>query len=193
MEKKYQEWILFAYELKYNLFNDYLNEKYKVKKLDSVLNYTSSNLSLNKLKNNEGNFPLYGADGFVKNINFYDMNEDYISIVKDGNGVGRLSYNKSYSSIVGTMGYLTVKNEDNLRYVYYAMTLLNLNKYIIGSTIPHIYFKDFSKEKIILPHIKDQNKVAEILLNIEYKTNIILEEIRLTKEFKRTLLSKMFC
>ena len=91
------------------------------------------------------------------------------------------------------MGYLTLKDVNNLRYIYYAMSLLNLNKYIIGSTIPHIYFKDYSKEKIFIPPINIQNKIVDMLLTMDKKIFNLTKEIKLNKEFKCSLLSKMFC
>ncbi|RAP45899.1 MAG: hypothetical protein BZ136_08140 [Methanosphaera sp. rholeuAM74] len=121
------------------------------------------------------------------------MDEDYIAIVKDGNGVGRLTFNHKKTSIVGTMGYLTLKKENNLRYIYYSMSLLNLEKYIVGSTIPHIYFKDYSKEMIYLPPLTEQNKVVDVLDSVNQKISNLKNEIRINEKFKYSLLNKMFC
>jgi type I restriction enzyme S subunit len=44
--------------------------------------------------------------------------------------------------------YLSNKNNNNLRFIYYLISRLKFKKYIIGSKISHIYFKNYSKEKI---------------------------------------------
>ena len=191
MEKKYHKLLSYAYVIRYLLFNT--KEKSNLIKINELLNYSSSNLSLNKLENNNGKYPLFGADGFVKNIDFYDKNEEYIAIVKDGNGVGRLIYNEKKSSVVGTMGYLTLKKSNNLKYIFYSMSLINLEKYVIGSTIPHIYFKDYGKEKINMIPLEDQNKIVNILELIDNKICMLQKELEITKKFKKSLLSKMFC
>ena len=48
------------------------NWKYGV--LDDVVEKDSSNISINKVKDDEGEYPLYGAKGFVKNISSLLMN-----------------------------------------------------------------------------------------------------------------------
>lgn len=194
MEKKYTSLINYHKSITYTLINNFkLNEENQKISLNQILNYTSSSLSLNNLEENDGIYPLFGADGFVKNINFYEMNEDYIGIVKDGAGVGRITYNNKNTSILGTMGYLTPKTNINLKYVYYYLSNINLNKYIVGSTIPHIYFKDYSKELIYVPKLKEQEQTVELLDSISTIITKLNNEMKIFKNFKKSLLSKMFC
>lgn len=194
MEKKYNVLNKYHKSLIYTLLNNNIdNEEYKKISLNHIVNYTSSNLSLNNLKDNSGSYPLFGADGFVKNIDFYEMDESYIGIVKDGAGVGRISYNNKKTSVLGTMGYLTSKGNINLKYVYYYLNILNLSKYIVGSTIPHVYFKDYSKEKINLPQLIEQEKIVNLLDSVNELINNLNKEIEINKNFKKSLLTKMFC
>lgn len=167
--------------------------KYKSLRLKDMLSYSSSKLSINRLENNTGNYKLYGAEGIVKYIDFYDMDEEYISIIKDGAGVSKLHYCEPKTSIVGTMGYLTLKDNNlNLKYIYYLLSNLNLKKYVVGSTIPHIYFKEYSKEKIKIPSFKEQEEVVRIVSKIDTKIKLITKQIKCIKQFKKSLLQKMF-
>ena len=81
--------------------NDYPN--WEEKKLGDVATKKSSNISANKIEDNFGDFIIYGASGILKKVDFYKEESDYISIVKDGAGVGRLLYCKGKSSVLGTM------------------------------------------------------------------------------------------
>lgn len=192
MEKKYTILIKYHRYLIKKLINNY-DFSYNEVSLNQILQYISSNLSLNNLEEHSGIYPLFGADGFVKNIDFYEMDEEYIGIVKDGAGVGRITYNNKKTSILGTMGYLTSTKDINLKYIYYYLSTINLKKYIVGSTIPHIYFKDYSKEIIRLPELKEQEKTVALL---DYINKVILnlnKKIEINKNFKKSLLSKMFC
>lgn len=90
------------------------------------------------------------------------------------------------------MQYLIPKQEFNIYFVYYLLKTINLNKYKIGSSIPHIYFKDYSKEKVIVPNINIQIKIGKFLHNIKMKSNLINLKINYLKNFKKGLMQKMF-
>ena len=72
MEKKYNLLMDYQKSLLNKIMNNYKDEdKCKQKSLNQIIDYTSSSLYLNDLDNNTGNYPLFGSDGFVKNIDFY--------------------------------------------------------------------------------------------------------------------------
>ena len=52
-------------------------------RLGDVCVKASSNIAQKDLENNEGEFPIYGASGFIKNVNFYKQDKEYIAVVKD--------------------------------------------------------------------------------------------------------------
>ena len=141
----------------------------------------------------EGQFPIYGANGVIKHINSYLIDIPSISIVKDGAGVGRTRFLYGKYTVIGTLNYLTSKNGYDLLYLYYALDNLDFTKYIVGSGIPHIYFKDYKCEMIYIP--KDEktiNKIVRCLssldLLIHNEQNLLLY---LTKQ-KEYLLNNMF-
>ncbi len=160
--------------------------------LSEVLNYKSSNLSLDKLESENESYPLYGAEGLIKFIDSYELDGNYIGIIKDGAGVGRINYYNGKSSVLGTMAYLTSKNEFNLKFIYYQLKIKNFKKYIVGSSIPHLYFKDYSKEKVIIPSINIQNRIAKFFELLNQKTSNIQIEINEMKKFKKYLMQQMF-
>ncbi|WP_069593192.1 restriction endonuclease subunit S [Methanosphaera sp. WGK6] len=162
------------------------------KRLNEVLFSVSSNLSFNQLEHNNGKFKLYGAEGIVKYIDFYEEDKQYIGLVKDGS-IGKIYLCEPYSSVIGTMAYITTNNQNNLVYLYYVLTQINFKKYMVGSTIPHIYFKDYSKESIKLPLLDEQKKISSFLLVIDKKIELIKRKIKINKDYKKYLLQNMFC
>ena len=185
--KKYLMQQIFTQKLRFDFDDEW--KRYKLKELLTV---KSSGISINQLEENVGNYPLYGASGFIKNIDFYEMDRDYISIVKDGSGVGNLSYHEKNSSIVNTSQYLLPKDGFNIHFIYYLLQTLNLLKYVNGSSIPHIYFKDYCIEKVYVPHTLEQQKIGNLFVDIDNNMENIKNSIHATHEFKKGLLQQMF-
>ena len=183
---------LFSQELRFKdeKGNDF--PKWEKKKLGDVAIKRSSNISANKIEDNNGNFIIYGASGILKSIDFYQEEEDYISIIKDGAGVGRLFYCNGKSSVLGTMDILKSQNGINTYFLLCLLSNIDFEKYVSGSTIPHIYFKDYKKESCGIPTFTEQTKIANFLLAIDTKIQQTEKQIEHTETWKKGLLQKMF-
>lgn len=163
-----------------------------IAKLGDICKRESSNIAANLLENNEGEYRIYGASGLLKKINFYQQDEFYVSIVKDGAGVGRLFLCEPKTSTLGTLDNLKVKENNNLLFLYSLLQKIEFRKYIVGSTIPHIYFKDYKIEKINIPKdIKEQKAIADILVTADREIEKLEEKLRIIKEQKKFLLNNL--
>ena len=169
-----------------NKFSDW-----KQCKLEDICEKQSSNISANKIEDNFGDYPIYGATGILKNIDFYEIESDYVSIIKDGAGVGRLFYCKGKSSVLGTLDVIKSKGV-NLYFILLLLSRVDFKKYITGSTIPHIYFKDYKKEKIQIPSQEEQEKIAQFLKNLDNKINVEIEILTQYETQKKYLLQNLF-
>lgn len=152
-----------------------MNHGWGVKSLQDVCSKASSNLMQKNIDPENGLYPVFGASGFAGYIDYYVQPKDYIGIIKDGSGVGRVSVYPKESSLLGTLQYIIPNEDMDLRYLAYALKFMNLSKYVSGAAIPHIYFKDYGKEKIAVPSLNNQIEIAKELdkLNelIELKHN----------------------
>ncbi len=129
---------------------------------DAVLK-NSSNISLNKVKDENGKYPLFSAKGFSKNISFFQQDKEYLGIIKDGAGIGRVSKHPAKSSIVATMQYLIPKDGFDIDFIEYFLNRIDFEKHRNGSTIPHIYFKDYKSERFPLLPLPEQERIVSIL------------------------------
>ena len=136
-------------------------------RLGDVCDKASSSIIQKSLEGHEGKYPIYGASGLIKYVDFYQREKPYIAVVKDGAGIGRVMKLPAYSSVIGTMQYIIPNEKVDINYLVYSMEYMNLAKYFSGATIPHIYFRDYQKEPLNLPEIKVQKKIGGILSNIE--------------------------
>ena len=129
--------------------------------LNEVCRKCSSNLRLKDVINGEeGPYPVYGASGIVGYSSSYQIDQEYVAVVKDGAGVGRVLKCEANSSVLGTLQPIIPTNSVNRDYLFSVLETLNLAKYTSGSTIPHIYFKDYGKEFIPYLDRAGQNLLA---------------------------------
>lgn len=164
--------------------------------LDDAVKKASSNISINKIKDDKEIYPLYGAKGLVQNISFFQQEEEYLAIIKDGAGIGRISRHPSKSSVVATMQYIIPKTQYNIQFVRYFLESIDFEKYRTGSTIPHIYYKDYKNELFPIVNINEQKQIVEFLdkafESIEQAKINIEKNIENTKELFQSRLNEIF-
>ena len=140
----------------------------------------------------QGTYPVYGANGIVGYLDNYSTEGEAIYIIKDGSGVGTVSYVTGKCSATGTLNTLQAKEDYSLQYFYYLLKVFNFEPYKTGMAIPHIYFKDYGKAKVFCPSYTEQLQYARLLSAIDNKLSIeqnLLTELSLQKQY---LLRQMF-
>lgn len=135
---------------------------------------------------------VFGANGLVGYKDVPQMNGDAILVIKDGSGVGTVSYAQGKFSVIGTLNYLTIIGNNDLRYLYFALSVFNFQPYKTGMAIPHIYFKDYGKAKIYCPPLAEQKRVANVLDKLESKFFVEQELLASFNQQKQYLLGQMF-
>ena len=139
-----------------------------------------------------GTYPVYGANGIVGYLDNYSTQDEAVYIIKDGSGVGTVSYVIGKCSATGTLSILQAKEGYSLQYLYYLLKVFNFEPYKTGMAIPHIYFKDYGKAKIFCPSYSKQLRYAKLLSAIDEKLlaeQKILTNLGLQKQY---LLRQMF-
>ena len=161
--------------------------------ISQCLECHSSTLQENEvLANANGLCKVFGANGLIGYTDVPQMNGDAILVIKDGSGVGTVSYAQGKFSVIGTLNYLTVIGNNDLRYLYFALSVFNFHPYKTGMAIPHIYFKDYGNAKIFCPPLAEQKRVANLLVKLESKLFLEQELLASFNLQKRYLLGQMF-
>ncbi|WP_426704134.1 restriction endonuclease subunit S [Staphylococcus shinii] len=185
---------IFSQELRFKDESGNEYPEWEEKKLFNVVKYLSSKRSSNYYSEDiiHGQYPVYDAVQEISRDTNFDIEESYISILKDGAGVGRLNLRPGKSSVIGTMGYLLPQNID-IKFLFYYLKTMNFNRFVIGSTIPHLYFKDYSKETILIPIDKsEQIKIGSFFIKLDSIINNKAKKIKVLKQRKQGFLQKMF-
>lgn len=137
-----------------------LPTSWQIKTLGEVCVSTNSNITFKNIQDKKGDYPIYGASGVVAYVDFYTKENQSLGIVKDGAGIGRVFLLPPKASVIGTLHYVENNDDLNLKYLFYFLQSINLARYITGSAIPHIYFRDWKKEQIPLPPLEIQKRIV---------------------------------
>ena len=167
-------------------------EDWEVVKIRHIALAESSGLSVDNLLD-DGNYEVYDANKLVGYLDNNPVKTNYISIIKDGAGIGRTRLMQKNTNVIGTMNYIIAKNID-LNYLYYTLQVFDFEKYATGSTIPHIYFKDYANEYIALPNNKAQK---DIVKHLDFEVDKIIklvdkvnEQIENLENYKKSVITE---
>lgn len=165
------------------------NGEWQFAKLENVSKYSASAASFKTYESHLGcgPYPVYDATGCFGNIDFYENEQPYISIVKDGAGAGRVALCKAKSSTIGTLGCIFA-NDIDLLYLFYWMSAVDFQIYSNGSTIPHVYYKDYKNVQVHLPCRLEQEAIVEILSTADHEIELLQKSIEAEKQKKKALM-----
>ena len=161
-------------------------------KLEDVCERGSSSLKQSDILWMTGDYPIYGASGYIGNVDFYHQEKPYVAIVKDGAGIGRTTFHTAKSSVIGTMQYLLPKDNVLPKYLYYVVGHMHLEKYFSGATIPHIYFKDYKSEEFNYDSLDKQKNIVETLGRCEKVISARKRELELLDSLIKARFVEMF-
>ena len=203
MEKKYHHYNHFKKYLLQNFFNDnYSCNGFKklfgeseLIKLGELANIQTGNKDL-KDKKEDGKYPFFVRSEKIERIDSYSFDGEAILIPGDGK-IGEI-----YHYINGKFDYhqrvYKISNFENVmgKYLYYYLEenfLREAKRNTAKATVDSLRLSTITNMKIKLPDITVQNKIVDILSLTDKKIYSLQKGITLNKEFKRSLLSKMFC
>jgi type I restriction enzyme S subunit len=127
-----------------------------------------------------GEFPVFGSNGQVDTHNKSIVNGPGIIVGRKGS-VGEVIWSDKGFWPIDTTYYVKPKNQDDsLRYWYYQLKTLGLNKLNTHSAIPGLNRDVAYAKNIIKREPEDQKKIADILSTLD-------EKIELNRKMNETL------
>ena len=139
-----------------------------------------------------GEYKVLGASGAIAVIDTYQFDESGILVLKDGSKAGKIQFAQGKYSVIGTSVVLIPNEACDARYLYFAMSSIDFEKYKVGSGIPHIYFKDYSNERIYYPDKALRKKITKTLDFYETMVEIERKMLSAMQKQKAFLLQSMF-
>ena len=139
-----------------------------------------------------GEYRVLGASGAIAAIDTYQFEESGILVLKDGSKAGKIQFAEGKYSVIGTSVVLIPNEACDAKYIYFAMSSIDFEKYKVGSGIPHIYFKDYSNERIYYPEKSLRKRITEALDAYDIKVRIEKEMLSALQKQKAFLIKSMF-
>ena len=125
-----------------------------------------------KVFSDNGIIPIYGTGGLMGYATTPLYTKPSVLIGRKGT-INKVKYVNHPFWTVDTLFY-TIVNEDLIipKYLYYIMSLLNLNSYNEGTTIPSLRTETLNRLEFNIPSIEDQKKVLSYLEPLDDKIEL---------------------
>ncbi|MEI6427941.1 MAG: restriction endonuclease subunit S [Pseudanabaena sp. ELA607] len=163
------------------------------KRLESIFSEFKSgyNITSDELAES-GSYPVFGGNGIRGYSEKFTHEGFYFLIGRQGALCGNIhrSYGKAYISEHA----IACKANDTSDTEWLAQRLdyYNLNKLSESSAQPGLAVNKLLRFKLLTPCKKEQEKIANFLTAIDQKIEAVAKQIKLTEQFKKGLLQKMF-
>ncbi len=183
---------LFSQQLRFTRPDGSRFPVWQEKRLGEITVNKPSTITASQLSDSFEGYAVYGASGIAGYVKSFQHEQPYTAIVKDGAGAGRLLWCKGETSVLSTLTVLLPRQGIDAGYLHYVLQGIDFSKYITGSTIPHVYYRDFSKAKLKVSVFEEQQKIATFLAALDEKITLTRQQLDKTKQFRKGLLQRMF-
>ena len=161
--------------------------KVKLREVTKVFNNKRIPLSSNQRKNKKGNFPYYGAQGVIDNIDEYIFDGKYILIAEDGANletrkqpIARMT-KQNEKFWVNNHAHIITSNEKSVdEYLYYYINSIDIKTHVTGSAQPKLTKENLLNIELNLPSLEEQKRIADILTALD-------DKIELNNQINQTL------
>lgn len=122
-----------------------------------------------KVLSDNGEIPIYGTGGLMGYATESLYDKPSVLIGRKGT-IGKVKYVDHPFWTVDTLFYTIVKTDVVLpKYLYYAMSLIDLNNYNEGTSIPSLRTETLNRLIFSIPSLEEQEKVLSCIRPIDDK------------------------
>jgi len=140
----------------------------------------------------EGNIPVYGSNGIIGYHNEATIKGPGVTVGRSGS-VGEVNFvNEERYWAHNTSLYLQEDYGNNVRYIYYLLSILDLKHLAAGSAVGTLNRNYIHDLFVSLPSKQEQQKIVEYLnkatSKIDKTIQVIENKINLLEEYKKSLI-----
>ncbi|GAA5414589.1 restriction endonuclease subunit S [Ureaplasma ceti] len=165
------------------------DENWEFNKLNQICKYKTSSLTSKDIDKN-GKYDLYDANEIIGKTNKKFEKCEYITIIKDGSGVGKVRKLPEYTTFIGTMGAI-YSDITQLDFLYELLKKMDFSKYKTEANIPHIYFSNYGEEIIAYTNINEQRKIGNFFVLLNNLLALYKKKCEKLEKIKSTLIKTL--
>lgn len=145
-----------------------------------------------KVLSEDGNIPIYGTGGLMGYATTALYDKPSVLIGRKGT-IGKVKYVEHPFWTVDTLFYTIIDVDIVIpKYLYYVMSLIDLNNYNEGTTIPSLRTETLNRLEFDIPSIEEQEIVLSCLNPIDRKIELNNAINNNLQEQAQTLYTNMF-
>lgn len=176
------------------------NNQWEISNLEEVVEILDGmRKPIKKADRVTGGIPYYGATGIIDWVKDYIFDEPLILVGEDGENLRSrvlpMAFKIQGKAWVNNHAHVLrpYKNVD-IDYLTYYLDSISYEDYITGSAQPKLNQNQLKKIKVLLPHVREQQKIVLILSSVDEaikKTQAIIEQIvKVKKGFMKQLFTE---
>ena len=136
-------------------------------------------------------YPVFGSNGIVGSHNEYLVVGPFIVIGRKGSA-GTVLYSMSSGFPIDTTFYINLQSKEvHLRFLYYLLLLVELDKISAQSGVPGLNRNDAYKISISIPSFTEQREIARILDAANRENDLLKQLAEQYRIQKRGLMQKL--
>ena len=165
-------------------------DDWEVKRLGDIYNFQYGDGNTNP--NNNGAFPVYGANGIIGGYTKFNA-VDSIVIGHMGEYAGSVIW-ASGKHFVTYNGTITKPKDEkilNPKYGYYSLLFKNINKICAGSGYPFLAYDKLNLISIPLPPLPEQQRIAKALSDVDALISTTEKLIQKKKNIKQGTMQEL--
>ncbi|GGH73293.1 type I restriction enzyme S subunit [Pullulanibacillus pueri] len=140
----------------------------------------------------DGDIPYYGASGIIDWVNDFIFNEPLILVAEDGENLRSRSLPVAFriegKTWVNNHAHILRPSNININFLEIYLESINYESYITGSAQPKLNQKSLRNILIAYPSIKEQQKIASVIMSFTSKISLESKKLERLKEMKRGLM-----
>ena len=174
-------------------------KEWEVVKLGEIVEiYDSERIPLSEMEraNRKGIYPYCGANGIIDYIDDYIFDGEYVLLAEDGGSYGKFE-NSAYLMAgkfwVNNHAHVlkAKENETYNLFLLYELNFLDLRPYVVGSTRTKLNQEQMCSIRLPLPPLPEQKQIAEILISVDKKLELLREKKKTLEQLKKGLMNDL--
>src|SRR5699024_5378199 len=140
---------------------------------------------------NKGNIPVYGTGGYMLSVDQYLSKNDAVGIGRKGT-IDHPQYLKAPFWTVDTLFFMTVRENNNLHYLYSLFQKINWKKYDESTGLPSLSKKTINNISVKVPEYIEQKRIGNFISQVDSLLSLQQRKAKQLKLLKKAMLQDLF-